>query len=123
MPLQQFTPAELQAKAEQLGLVESGQAIPTAAMLSKVKAALVEDRRAEARKDAPPAKARLAQSIVVQPGGSITVDGEPLPWLVAAQPMDINLSPDSDGVSSVRLTLLAASVQVLPPKTDSTESE
>jgi hypothetical protein len=122
MGLQQFTDAELRAKAEELGLVEPGQGIPTAVQ-SKIKAAIVEDRRADARKTAPVVQARMAESIVVQPGGSITVDGEPFPWVVAADPMDINLHPDPNGISSVRLTLLADSVQVLPPKTDSTESE
>jgi hypothetical protein len=121
MPLQKFSDTELQAKAEQLGLVEPGHPIPTAAMHSKVKAAIVEERRAADRQEQPAVKPRLAKSIVVEPGGAILVDGEPLPWLVAAQPMDIGLNPD--GISTVRLTLLAESVQVLKPKTDRTESE
>ncbi|MCC9154908.1 hypothetical protein LZP81_30785 [Streptomyces parvulus] len=120
MPLQQFTDAELQAKAEELGLVKPGEPIPTAAMQSRVKAAVVEDRRATTRQEKP-ADARLAKSIVVQPGGVILIDGEPMPWLVAKQPMDIGLNPE--GISTVRLTLLAESVQVLKPKTDSPESE
>ncbi|MFF6985594.1 hypothetical protein [Streptomyces sp. NPDC010273] len=120
MALQEFTDTELQAKAEQLGVTTPGQPIPKAA-LSRVKAALVEERRTTARKEQPSAEARLAKSISVQPGGTITVDGEPFPWLVAAQPMEISLHPD--GVSTVRLTLLAESVQVLKHKSDSTESE
>lgn len=120
MPLQQFPDAELQAKAEQLGVVGAGEPIPKA-MLNKVKAALIEERRATARQEKAVAEPQLAKSIVVEPGGAILVDGEPLPWLVAKQPMDIGLNPD--GVSTVRLTLLAESVQILKPKTDSTESE
>lgn len=120
MGLQQFTDDELHAKAEQLGIVGAGEPIPKA-MLNKVKAALIEQRRASARQEQGDAEPRLAKSIAIQPGGQILVDGEPFPWLVAKQPMDIGLNPD--GVSTVRLTLLAESVQVLKSKTDSTESE
>lgn len=122
MPLQQFTDSEVQAKAEQLGVVEPGQPVPRAT-LSKVKAALVEERRAAAPKASAADKARLAKSIVIQPGGAILIDGEPFPWLVARTAMEITLAPDTDSVSAVRLTLLADSVQVLKPKPDSTESE
>lgn len=122
MPLQHFQPAEVQAKAEQLGIVEPGEPVPTA-MLNKVKAALVEERRAAAPKKPAAAETRPAKSIVIEPGGSILVDGEPFPWLVARTPMEIGLAPDSAGISTVRLTLLADCVQVLKPVTDSTESE
>lgn len=122
MPLQQFQPAEVQAKAEQLGLVRPGEPVP-APLLNKVKAALVDERRAEAPKEPAAAEARLAKSIVIQPGGPILVDGEPFPWLVARTPMEIGLAPDAAGISTVRLTLLAESVQVLKPASDSTESE
>lgn len=122
MPLQQFPDAEVQAKAEQLGIVGPGQQIPKA-MLNKVKAALVEERRAAAPKESATAEPQLAKSIVIQPGGPILVDGEPFPWLVASAPMEIGLAPDAAGISTVRLTLLADSVQVLKPATDSTESE
>lgn len=122
MPLQQFPDPEVQAKAEELGIVGPGQPVPKP-MLNKVKAALVEERRAAAPKTPAADKARLAKSIVIQPGGPILVDGEPFPWLVARTAMDINLAPDTDGISTVRLTLLADSVQVLKPVSDSTESE
>lgn len=120
MGMQQFTPAELTAKAEQLGILQPGNVL-SAAMASKVKAAIVEERRAVARQEAPALEARLAKEIVVDPGGAILIDGEPFPWLVAKQAMDVTLNPH--GVSTVRLTLLAESVQILKPKTDSTESE
>ena len=118
MGLQQFPDAEVQAKAEQLGVVGPGQPVPKA-MLSRVKAALVEERSAADRAKAP-AEPKAARQITVQ-GSEITVDGKPFPWLVARTPMEIGLAPDGSG--TVRLTLLADSVQVLPPKTDSTESE
>ncbi|MGW2997282.1 hypothetical protein ACWDA9_38250, partial [Streptomyces sp. NPDC001193] len=66
-------------------------------------------RSASAGWPAPPP----AGEIVIH-GSSILIDGEHFPWLVAAQPMDIGLNPD--GVSTVRLTLMAASVQVIRPE-------
>lgn len=124
MPLQQFPEAELQAKAVQLGLVQEGQAIPTAAMASKVKAAIVEDRRAAKRQGQPATEPVCAKEIVVQPGGAVLIDGEPFPWLIAKQSMEIGLDPEPGGISTVRLTLLAESVQVIKPeKSQSKESE
>jgi hypothetical protein len=120
MPLQQFDDAELAAKAVQLGIVQEGESLPRH-LRSRVAAALIEERRATARQEQADAEPRLAKSIVVQPGGAILVDGEPFPWLVAKQAMDIGLNPD--GVSTVRFTLLAEAVEVLKPKPDSTESE
>ncbi|WP_262702051.1 MULTISPECIES: hypothetical protein [Streptomyces] len=118
----QFTDAEIQTKAEQLGLVRPGQPIPTAAMASTVKAALVEERRASARAEKAD-KAQLAKSIVVQPNGAILVDGEPFPWLISQDPMEIDLRHDGSG--SVRLTLLVENVQIIKPEPtpDSNESE
>ncbi|MFE9935847.1 hypothetical protein [Streptomyces hirsutus] len=119
MQLQQFDEAELQAKAVQLGLVQEGQALPRN-MRSKMAAALLEEKKPRTAKAAEPV---CAKEIVVQPGGDITVDGEPFPWLVARVPMEIGLNPG--GVSTVRLTVMAEAVQVLKPKpeTKSKESE
>lgn len=118
MPLQ-FTDAEINAKAVQLGVIAEGAAVPNRHR-SKVVAALVEERRVAARaeKQAEPV---CAKEIVVEPGGAILVDGEPFPWLIARQPMEIGLNPE--GVSTVRLTLLAEAVQVLKPKPSKNESE
>jgi hypothetical protein len=118
VPLQHFDDVELAAKAVQLGLVQEGEALPRA-MRSRVAAALLEERRADGRpeKSAEPV---CAKEITVR-GTEITVDGRPFPWLVARAPMDIGLAPDGSG--TVRLTLLAESVQVLKPQPDSTESE
>jgi hypothetical protein len=119
MPLQ-FTDAELQAKAEQLGLVNPGEPMASKAMHSRVKAVIVEERRAAAQKEKAPDPV-CAKEIVVQPGGQILIDGEPFPWLIANVPMEIGLNPG--GVSTVRLTLMAEAVQVLKPKTSKNESE
>lgn len=118
MPLQEFSDAELYAKGLELGVVAKGEELPRN-MRSRVAAALIEERRAADRPE-PPAEPMVAKQITVQ-GSQITVDGKPFPWLVARVPMDIGLAPDGSG--TVRLTLLADSVQVLKPKTDSTESE
>lgn len=118
MPLQQFPDAELNAKAVELGVIKEGEDLPRN-QRSRVAAALLEERRAADRPEKP-AEPQAARQITIQ-GSQITVDGKPFPWLVARAPMEIGLSPD--GVSTVRLTLLADSVQVLNPKTDSTESE
>lgn len=111
MPLQ-FTDAELTAKAVQLGLIGQDQALPRQAR-SRVAAALVEERRAEARQDKA-AEPVCAKEIVVQPGGAVLVDGEPFPWLIAKQPMEIGLNPE--GISTVRMTLLTEAVQILKPQ-------
>jgi hypothetical protein len=118
VPLQQFTDTELAAKAVQLGLVQEGEVLPRN-MRSRVAAALLEERRAVSRPEKQ-AEPTCAKEISVC-GSAITVDGKPFPWLVARAPMDISLAPDGSG--TVRLTLLAESVQVSKPKPDSTESE
>ncbi|WP_344089100.1 hypothetical protein, partial [Luedemannella helvata] len=56
---------------------------------------------------------QLAGEIVIH-GSNILIDGEHFPWLVATQPMEIGLNPD--GVSTVSLTLMAATVQVIRPE-------
>lgn len=111
MPLQ-FTDAELYDKAVQLGVVQEGELLPYRHR-SKVAAAIVEERRAAGRaeKQAEPV---CAKEIVVEPGGAVLIDGEPFPWLISRQPMEIGLNPE--GISTVRLTLLAEAVQVLKPK-------
>ncbi|MGW0566069.1 hypothetical protein [Streptomyces tauricus] len=119
MPLQQFTDAELHAKAVELELIGKDQDLPRQAR-SRVAAALLEERRAETRQEQT-AEPVCAKEIVVQPGGQVLIDGEPFPWLIAKQPMEISVNPE--GISTVRMTLLAEAVQVLKPKTDSKESE
>lgn len=108
MPLQ-FDEADLHAKAVELGLIYASQELP-ANLRSRVAAALLQERATHA----PGSEPQLAKEIVIQQNGPILVDGEPFPWLVAKQPMEIGLNPD--GVSTVRMTLLAESVQILKPE-------
>lgn len=108
----EFSDAEIKSKAIALHLIYDSQDLP-ANLRSRVVAALVEEKRAEAPRDQDQ-EPRLAKEIVVQPGGAILIDGEPLPWLVAKQAMEIGLNPD--GVSTVRLTLMANSVQIIKPE-------
>lgn len=113
----QIDEAALKAKAVELGVIKDGEALPRHER-SRVAAALI---AGDQQRPAVPEPV-CAKEIVVQPGGAITVDGEPFPWLVARTPMEIGLNPE--GISTVRLTLLAESVQVLKPKPNSTsESE
>ncbi|MEH0431285.1 hypothetical protein QBB34_34145 [Streptomyces stelliscabiei] len=112
MPLQQFTDAEINAKAVELGVIDQGASVPNRHR-SKVVAALIEERRTAARQEKTPEPV-CAKEIVVQPGGAVVIDGEPFPWLIANVPMEIGLNPE--GISTVRLTLLAEAVQVLKPK-------
>jgi hypothetical protein len=118
LPLQEFSDSELAAKAVQLGVITEGEDLPRN-MRSRVAAALVEERRAADRPEQL-AEPVIAREITVR-GSEITVDGKPFPWLVARAPMDIGLAPDGSG--TVRLTLLAESVQVLKPSTSNSESE
>jgi hypothetical protein len=108
----QFTDADIQAKAVDLGVIEPGAELPRH-QRSKVVAVLLQ-QAAQAQPRAGTAEPRLAKEIVVQPGGDILVDGEPFPWVVAREPMDIRVSPD--GVSTVRLTLMASAVQIIKPE-------
>lgn len=104
-----YTDQEITAKAVQLGLIDEGGTL-SRHLRSRVVAALA----AEQAGPAAVRKPQLAHEVIVQPGGTILVDGEPFPWLVAQQPMEIGLNPD--GVSTVRMTLLARAVQIIKPE-------
>ncbi|KPC88259.1 hypothetical protein ADL35_05790, partial [Streptomyces sp. NRRL WC-3753] len=107
--------------AVHLGLIQDGEELPRQ-LRSRVVASLMQERRTQKAPAAEgePARVRLAQTIVVQPGGSILIDGEELPWFAGQDPIDVHVQHDGSG--SVRLTLLADSVQITPRKPDS-ESE
>lgn len=109
MPIS-YTDQQIHDKAVSLGLVHDGADLPRH-LRGKVVAAMAYGDAAEQQQAPEP---QLAQEIAIQPGGTILIDGEPFPWLVAGQPMDICLNPD--GVSTVRLTLMAATVQVIRPE-------
>lgn len=114
MPLS-FTDDEVHAQAVRLGLLRDGQELPRQ-LRSRVVASLA----AERRRPAAPADVPIAQSIVIQPGGDIQVDGRPFPWVVQADQMEVTLSPDGAGM--VRLTLPALNVQILKPATPESEN-
>lgn len=108
MPIS-YTDQQIHDKAVHLGLIGETDALPRR-LRGTVVAAMAYGDAAERQETPEP---QLAGEIVIH-GSSILVDGEPFPWLVAAQPMDIGLNPD--GISTVRLTLMAATVQVIRPE-------
>ncbi|MFJ9740812.1 hypothetical protein [Streptomyces sp. NPDC101166] len=110
-----FTDVEVDAQAVRLGLIENGQQLPRH-LRSRVVASLL----AEQQRPAAPAEVPIAQSIVIQPGGDITVDGKPFPWVIQAEQMAVSLNPDGAGL--VTLTLPALSVQILKSATPESEN-
>ncbi|MFD5676110.1 hypothetical protein [Streptomyces sp. NPDC127040] len=109
MPLS-YTDQQIREQAVFLGLIENGAELPRH-LRGKVVATMVQTKATER---AAPTEPQLAQTIVIQPGGTVLVDGEPFPWLITRQPMEILLDPD--GTSTVRLTLMAAAVQIVQPE-------
>ncbi|EDY42491.1 hypothetical protein SSBG_00453 [Streptomyces sp. SPB074] len=69
-----FTDAEIQAAAVRLGVIKAGEDVP-ARLRSRVVASLVADRR----RPTSPAEVPVAQQVVIEPGGQISVDGRPFP--------------------------------------------
>jgi hypothetical protein len=112
----QIDETALRAKAVELGVIKDGEELPRN-QRARVAAVLVADSRPRTPALRQPV---CAKDITVR-GNEITVDGEPFPWLVAAEPMQIGLNPG--GTSTVRLTLLAENVQILKPEPDQSESE
>lgn len=111
----QISDDDITAKAVHLGLIREGEPLPRH-QRSRVVAALLREAASADPKQAA-REPELATEIVIQPGGVILINGEPFPWLVARQAMEIGLDPDD--ISTVRLTLMAKSVQILkhePPE-------
>ncbi|MGY4902571.1 hypothetical protein [Streptomyces sp. 900116325] len=105
----QYTDQDIHAKAVELGLIYDSQELPRN-LRSRVIAALAEEQRTRAPRATGP-EPKVAGEIVVQPRGPILIDGEPLPWLVTTEPMDIRLADDGSG--TVRLTLAANTIQII----------
>lgn len=105
----QYTDQEIRAKAVDLRLIYEGEDLPRN-LRSRVIAALAEDERAKAPREKS-GDPRMAGEIAIQPRGPILIDGEPLPWLVTNEPMDIRLADDGSG--TVRLTLAANAIQII----------
>ncbi|MDX2528058.1 hypothetical protein [Streptomyces europaeiscabiei] len=109
----QFPEPEIRAKAIELGLIKDGDELPRS-MRSRLIAALIQEQAPRfSESEAPP----LADSIRVQPRGAIEVDGQPFPWLVQADRIEVVLEPDGSGM--VRLTLPARSIEIVKPDTES----
>lgn len=106
MPLQ-FSDDEIHAEAVRLGVIYEGDALPRH-LRSRVVASLAAGKQRPSSSTQVP----LAREIVVQPGGDIFVDGKPFPWMVLAERMEVAL--DHDGGGTVRLTLPAENIQILP---------
>lgn len=116
MPIS-YTDQQIRDQAEHLGLVQPGDDLPRH-LRSKVVASLVADRTAAEAAESSPAV--LAGQITIQPGGDIRIDGVSFPWLIARDRMEVVLNPD--GVSTVRLTILADTVRVIDPPTTKDEN-
>lgn len=111
-----FSPsdADVQVKAEELGVVQSGETLPRN-QRSKVVAALLQDARLGARR-ARPSPATVAQSITVRTGESVEVDGQPFPWVIQSDAIEVTLNPSGEGL--VRLTIPTKSVQIIKPESE-----
>lgn len=109
-----YSDDQVRAKAVELGLVGEGEPVPDR-LRSRVVASLAAADTAEQQSP----RARLAKHVVVEPEGRILIDGEPLPWYVARDSIEVVCHPKGDG--TVRLTLLAERVEITAPK--NTESE
>lgn len=108
----QFTDEQIHDKAVELQLIYPSQELPRN-LRSHVVSALIQ-QEAQGGRRAEGGEPQLAKEVVIQPGGAILVDGEPFPWLVTKQPMEIGLDPD--GISTVRLTLMAGAVRIIKPE-------
>lgn len=114
MPLS-FTDAEIRSEAVRLGLIAQGEELPRHLRSRAVAALTAERRRPSIQADVP-----IAQRIVIQPGGDITVDDRPFPWVIQAEQMAVTLNPDGAGL--VTLTLPALNIQILKPATPESEN-
>jgi hypothetical protein len=108
----QFTDQQIHDKAVELQLIYPSQELPRN-LRSSVVSALIQ-QEAQGGRPAGGGEPQLAKEIVIQPGGVILVDGEPFPWIVTNEPMQINLA--TDGPSTVRLTLASDAVQIIKPE-------
>ncbi|MER5675767.1 hypothetical protein ABT081_02365 [Streptomyces sp. NPDC002238] len=105
------TDADIIRKAVELGVIKPGEPVPPAARSRVVAALLQEQVPRMAAADVP-----VAQSIVVQPGGGVEIDGRPFPWVVQADTIEVTLDPSGSGL--VRLTIPTLSVQITKPESE-----
>jgi hypothetical protein len=114
MPLS-FTDEQITTQAVRLGLIAEGEELPR-----RLRARVVASLAAERQRPVDPAEVPIAQSIVIQPGGDITIDGKPFPWVIQAERMQVALQPDGAGL--VTLTMPALNIQILKPATPESEN-
>ncbi|MCX4676695.1 hypothetical protein OG413_15530 [Streptomyces sp. NBC_01433] len=108
-----ITDADIAAKAVELGVIKAGENVPPA-QRSRIAAALLREQLPRTKRDDVP----VAQSIVVQPGGGVEVDGRPFPWVIQAETIEVTLDPSGSGL--VRLTIPTLSVQITKPESENT---
>lgn len=97
--------SDIQAKALELGLIQPGEPVPANVRSRIVAALLAEQAPRAAAADVP-----VAKNISVQPGASVMVDGNPFPWVVQADAIEVTIAPDGSGL--VRLTIPTLSVEI-----------
>ncbi|MEU5036555.1 hypothetical protein AB0G48_20750 [Streptomyces rubiginosohelvolus] len=105
------TDADIARKAVQLGVIKEGQPVPPNERSRIVAALLQEQAPRMATADVP-----VSQSIVVQPGGGVEIDGRPFPWVIQAETIEVTLDPSGSGL--VRLTIPTLSVQITKPESE-----
>ncbi|MFF5703393.1 hypothetical protein ACFY7H_12930 [Streptomyces sp. NPDC012794] len=110
MPIS-YTDQEIHDRAAFLGYISPSQELPRN-LRSRIVANLMARDAPEASIE--PSQPQMAREIVIQPGGVVLVDGEPFPWLLTRQAMEVYLDPD--GISTVRLTLMADAVRIIQPE-------
>lgn len=111
MPLH-FTDAQIWAEAERLGITTDDGTFPQQHR-SRVVASLATRRQQAQAVEKATASPVPARTVDIHPGQQgIDIDGRPLPWLLAAEAIDVRLLPDGSG--TVRLTLHADSVRIHP---------
>ncbi|MEV5680962.1 hypothetical protein [Streptomyces sp. NPDC052179] len=108
-----ITDADITAKAVELGVINAGESVPPA-QRSKIAAVLLREQLPRTKRDDAP----VAQSIVVQPGGGVEIDGRPFPWVIQAETIEVTLDPSGSGL--VRLTIPTLSVQITKPESENT---
>ncbi|MFW3473661.1 hypothetical protein ACN24M_20555 [Streptomyces microflavus] len=105
------TDDDIARKAVQLGVIKEGQMVPPN-MRSRIVAALLQEQMPGVKTADVP----VAQSIVVQPGGGVEIDGRPFPWVIQAETIEVTLDPSGSGL--VRLTIPTLSVQITKPESE-----
>lgn len=105
------TDVDITAKAVELGIIKPGEPVQPA-QRSRIVAALLQEQMPRAQAPDVP----VAQSVVVQPGGGVEVDGRPFPWVIQAETIEVTLAPDGSGL--VRLTVPTLSVQITKPESE-----